>query len=590
MIGGGDLNLENGTGKGSLVQKTVSSNGTPYPNEASGSGSVALGKKVKSKGNATFVTGQENEAIVGTSASFTSGRLNVNRGSYNITGGENNANNNSWSLVIGKGNAVSDGRFGIVSGLDNVYTGPGDYKNTTVSMLGNNLYVQNENQPTNGALLIGQYNKVQNNSNRLFVVGNGTSNNDRKNAFEVLKDGRAKVQSAPIDDNDAVRKQELDNSWNEFNLENGTGTGSLVQKRLKSDGVTWTTAKAYQGASTALGGGTQAGRTEDEFNAYFWDSATNKPLHGGDKNSSGEILDNHGLTYDKSYSFSFAEGEQTKAFGRGSHSEGYYTETKEEYSHAEGWKTVSRGLASHAEGSQTNAIGKYSHAEGFGTSAIGDDSHSEGMSTEARGYASHVEGFATRTLEMYQHVEGVYNADNPNALHIVGNGTSEADRKNAFEVLEDGRAKVQSAPVDDDDVVRKKDLDKPYELIEEITLTEDTNIINRTDYNFKELYIRVNVPQYTDTHNVLFVINGGSAINCRDVINKNFNAISALYASIKGDLLFMGYTQNTNDGTNALEYKQGAPYVNASKINKLTLSQDAGNVIPAGTVIQIYGR
>ena len=244
----------------------------------------------------------------------------------------------------------------------------------------------------------------------------------------------------------------------DLNLENGTGTGSLVQKRLKSDGVTWTTAKAYQGAGVALGGGTQAGRTEDEFNAYFWDSATNKPLHGGSKNSSGEILDNHGLTYDKSYSFGVAEGEQTKALGRGSHSEGYYTETEEEYSHAEGWKTVSRGLGSHAEGNTTQTIGNFSHAEGFGTTSKGACSHAEGMSTEAIGDKSHVEGFATRALEMYQHVEGMYNADNPNALHIVGNGTSENARKNAFVVLKDGRAKVQSAPVDDDDVLRLNEL------------------------------------------------------------------------------------------------------------------------------------
>ena len=45
---------------------------------------------------------------------------------------------------------------------------------------------------------------------------------------------------------------------------------------------------------------------------------------------------------------------------------------------------------------------------------------------------------------MYQHVEGVYNADNANALHIVGNGTSENARKNAFEVLKDGTIRVQN--------------------------------------------------------------------------------------------------------------------------------------------------
>ena len=187
-----NTNLVNGAGTGSLVQKTVSSSGTPYANEASGSGAVAMGKKVKSKGNTTFVTGQENEAIAGTSASFTSGRLNVNRGSYNITGGENNANNNSWNLVIGKNNAVSDGRFGIVSGLDNVYTGRGSTYNTSVSMLGNNLYAQ-AYQPSDGALLIGRYNHIEGTSGRLFVVGNGTSPDDRRNAFEVLENGRIRI-------------------------------------------------------------------------------------------------------------------------------------------------------------------------------------------------------------------------------------------------------------------------------------------------------------------------------------------------------------------------------------------------------------
>lgn len=229
------------------------------------------------------------------------------------------------------------------------------------------------------------------------------------------------------------------------NLENGTGTGSLVQKRLKSDGVTWTTTKAYQGAGTAFGGGTQAGRTEEEFNAYFWDSTKNVPLNSGrGKDSNGNILDNHGLTYTKSYSFGLAEGEVTKALGRGSHSEGYYTETKGEYSHAEGWETVSRGLGSHAEGNKTQTIGNFSHAEGFGTTSKGVCSHAEGMSTVAIGDKSHVEGFATRALSEFQHVEGMYNADNANALLIVGNGDSETNRKNAFEVLKDGTIRVQN--------------------------------------------------------------------------------------------------------------------------------------------------
>lgn len=44
-------------------------------------------------------------------------------------------------------------------------------------------------------------------------------------------------------------------------------------------------------------------------------------------------------------------------------------------------------------------------------------------------------------------------------MHIVGNGTSDTDRKNAFVVLEDGRAKIQTTPQDTDDVANKGYID-----------------------------------------------------------------------------------------------------------------------------------
>ena len=219
----------------------------------------------------------------------------------------------------------------------------------------------------------------------------------------------------------------------DLNLENGTGTGSLVQKRLKSDGVTWTTAKAYQGAGAAFGGNTQSGRTEEEFNAYFWDSTKNVALNGGKgKDSNGNILDSNGLTYAKSYSYALAEGESTKALGR----------------------------SSHAEGNATQSIGDHSHSEGLSTKAEGYAAHTEGAYTEAYYTGSHAEGNHTKTYAPYQHVGGTYNHYNINALYQVGNGTSDNDRKNAFEVLKDGRAKVYGTPQEPTDVVRKQDLDK----------------------------------------------------------------------------------------------------------------------------------
>ena len=54
-------------------------------------------------------------------------------------------------------------------------------------------------------------------------------------------------------------------------------------------------------------------------------------------------------------------------------------------------------------------------------------------------------------------VGGYYNVGKADTLLEIGAGTSDKG-KNIFEVLKDGRAKVQSAPVDDDDVVRLKEL------------------------------------------------------------------------------------------------------------------------------------
>ena len=55
-------------------------------------------------------------------------------------------------------------------------------------------------------------------------------------------------------------------------------------------------------------------------------------------------------------------------------------------------------------------------------------------------------------------VLGYNNKFNTKAILEIGNGT-DSIKSNAFEVLEDGRAKVQTAPVDTDDVVRKLELD-----------------------------------------------------------------------------------------------------------------------------------
>ncbi len=149
---------------------------------------------------------------------------------------------------------------------------------------------------------------------------------------------------------------------------------------------------------------------------------------------------------------SHAEGYSTEACGTASHAEGLSTKAKSDYSHAEGRETEASSEAAHAEGDGTRALGygahaegvqtkasAHAHAEGNGTKATGTASHAEGYYTEAIGRYSHAEGFRTIATVDDQHVRGRYNAIG-NYADIVGNGTSEEDRRNAYTLDWDGNA------------------------------------------------------------------------------------------------------------------------------------------------------
>lgn len=142
-------------------------------------------------------------------------------------------------------------------------------------------------------------------------------------------------------------------------------------------------------------------------------------------------------TYTSS-NYSHAEGSHTYANGQSSHTEGHYTETYGDGSHAEGSGSVANGYYSHAEGDHTYAEGDHSHAEGHRTISYGSNSHAEGCYTESSGMYSHTEGSYTITSNEAEHAEGKYNLSNTGTLNSIGIGTSSTDRKNAFEVMDNG--------------------------------------------------------------------------------------------------------------------------------------------------------
>lgn len=147
--------------------------------------------------------------------------------------------------------------------------------------------------------------------------------------------------------------------------------------------------------------------------------------------------------------YSEAEGYQTTALGRASHTEGNSTNiapssitastanstiqtswnsskfllAKGSAAHAEGGNTLALGDYSHAEGNSTQAVGTYSHAEGGWTTASGNYSHAEGDSTKATGAYTHTEGQGSQATANYAHAEGYYTKATGSASHAEGDTT-----------------------------------------------------------------------------------------------------------------------------------------------------------------------
>lgn len=148
-----------------------------------------------------------------------------------------------------------------------------------------------------------------------------------------------------------------------------------------------------------------------------------------------------------------SEGAMSEAAGMGSHAEGATTKASGDYSHAEGSSSKAENEAAHAEGYQTTASGYGSHSEGYNSEASGMGSHAENWS-KAKGQMSHSEGNNTIAAGKNQHVQGKYNVEDTENkyAHIIGGGTSDAERKNIHTVDWEGNA-VYEGTVEADGVI-----------------------------------------------------------------------------------------------------------------------------------------
>lgn len=152
------------------------------------------------------------------------------------------------------------------------------------------------------------------------------------------------------------------------------------------------------------------------------------------QNTSALEVDAHaeGIQTIASGAQSHAEGINVQAHGRGSHAEGQGSQAIGDYSHAEGNYTIANNVFAHAEGNSTSAIGLGAHAEGCITIANNNFSHAEGYNTSAVAEQAHAEGQNTIAGDAAMHVGGKYNSISSNAAFVIGNGTSNDARSDAF--------------------------------------------------------------------------------------------------------------------------------------------------------------
>lgn len=172
--------------------------------------SVAFGRETSANGDHAFAGGFDSDA--GGDRSFVYGLDSQSAGDYGIAFGNGAQANGDYSFAQGD-SVLSNNDFSFTSGQYNyIYA---DH----AKAIGQNL-----NAESYGEIVLGMYDTdyTENSSttydanDRLFVIGNGTSNSDRSNALTIYKSGLMNI-------NDAYNMPETDGTAGQVMTTDGTG-------------------------------------------------------------------------------------------------------------------------------------------------------------------------------------------------------------------------------------------------------------------------------------------------------------------------------------------------------------------------------
>ena len=403
-------------------------------------------------------------------------KMYVDNGSdvVECTNNQANINGTLYSLTI---SSSSDGTYTVSSTSTNttqtvkfiveltytaVMPGPHYSFGKDVKSYGSYSYAVGQGVITLGKyqMAVGKYNEVD--SDAMFLIGNGTDNNNRSNLMVVGENYVAignKNQSNIYIGTDNLQVKKANTVV--FDVGN---TSSLPYRTLEDihtgDGTTqeWiTSAPVYNETSIEVfidgvqttnftstywppeapvdGDEEVSGIAGEEYYKIVLNTIPNSGVEISIKYQAARMINANFFHYGKvqdtsdtaNYPFgnySVNLGYNTVAAGAGSFACGIDTSAIGNRSHAEGCMTRAEGYASHAEGCVTTAAGTRAHAEGKGTYAFGQISHAEGITTVARGRYSHSQNartIASGTAQTAIGINNIEDTENKYAL-IIGNG------------------------------------------------------------------------------------------------------------------------------------------------------------------------
>ena len=236
--------------------------------------------------------------------------------------------------------------------------------------------------------------------------------------------------------NFGLKKPELTDAANIEDINDNMDVIDTELKNMKdgANSITFTEAESYSG----LVNNSTIGYIFGQIKAFFKNGSFGGTLKVGSSNEVGT-------------DYCLAQGTGNKATG--------------DYSRANGWQAEATALAACAD-NRGKATGQYASASNFAT-ASGQYANASNYAT-ASGTGSFATNYSTAGYD-YQSTTGRFNHNKEDNLFEVGNGESESNVSNAFEVKNDGTARAQG------DIVANKDSANPISLTELNSLLEALN-------------------------------------------------------------------------------------------------------------------